>query len=165
MTKKILTHQELKNLLEYDKNTGNFFWKESRGNIKKGSLAGTNKKNWYVDIKINKTLYKAHRLAWLYVYEKWPSNYIDHINQIKNDNRIENIRDVSFSENRQNITLFKNNKLGVKGVCWDKLQKKYHVQISHNKKVIHLGYFKSIEEAKQKRKEAEIKYHACRIIE
>jgi len=88
-------------LLTYDPYTGLFTWLvDAYSNKVKGKIAGSIKEG-YINISIDRKLYRAHRLAWLYVNGVFPSE-IDHINRVKSDNRICNLREVSRSENCQN---------------------------------------------------------------
>lgn len=88
--------------LHYDKDTGNFFWKKSRGNMKSGSLAGSLDGHGYICIQIGRRPHRAHNLAWMFHYGKWPEQCIDHINRNRSDNRICNLRDISFKDNIKN---------------------------------------------------------------
>ena len=105
----MITQDELKAVVSYDEMTGLFRWlhaKSGRG-MKKPRLAGhiagsVNKHSGYVVIYIGSKAYFAHRLAWLYVFGKWPDNYIDHINEKRSDNRINNLRDVPSGTNLLN---------------------------------------------------------------
>lgn len=99
----MITQERLKDLLRYNSETGVFTWCKKRGNVKAGSVAGCVNGHGYQLIRLDKTLYKAHRLAWLYVYGEWPKADIDHINSMKSDNRIVNLRDVTRAENKQNL--------------------------------------------------------------
>jgi len=144
-------------------NTGLFFirkvWNIYDRHSKVGAPAGClNKSTGYLEIKINGTKYKAHRLAYLYYHGHWPENDIDHINGIKTDNREENLRDVSHYENMRNQVLRKNNNSGVTGVSWHKASGKWRVYINTEYKIKHLGYYDKLEDAIKARKEAEIKY-------
>lgn len=104
MTKRMnsLTRERLVELLEYKPETGEFVRRLSRGGQKAGAIAGTLDSHGYVQIKIDKRLYLAHRLAWLYVNNEWPFDVVDHINGIPVDNRIKNLRAVSKQVNCQN---------------------------------------------------------------
>jgi hypothetical protein len=107
-----LSQQELMNRLDYDSNTGKFTWKiKPSSKVNVGDPAGKLDKRGYVVIGINGKHYKAHRLAWLYVYGKWPDAIIDHINGITGDNRICNLRDVSHRTNCMNQICHRNGKL------------------------------------------------------
>lgn len=98
----ILTLKTLHAVLSYDPSSGSFTWRVSRGRVKSGCVAGTLNNNGRRMIMIDNRLYQAHRLAWFYVMGKWPEKEIDHINGRPEDNRLENLRDVSHAENKQN---------------------------------------------------------------
>src|SRR5208337_3906761 len=86
-----ISQEELKSLLEYDKETGLFCWKTLKGNRKAGWFAGSPLPNGYMTIRLNNTTYYSHRLAWVYENGVEPE-YIDHKNQNRTDNRLENLR-------------------------------------------------------------------------
>lgn len=147
-----LTQERLKHLLHYNPDNGVFIWRNkpaSRSNrIKAGDIAGCIKTDsGYVVINIDGKSYRAHRLAWFYVYGVWPKQKIDHINNIKSDNRILNLREASNSENGWNIGAPATNTSGVKGVCWDKQTRKWRAQCWVSGKHYVLGRFASIDEA------------------
>lgn len=140
----VLTREHLMLHVKYDGSTGEFV----RHN---GRVAGTIDKG-YVQIFISGTVYAAHRLAWLYVHGRMPKGQIDHINGIKNDNRISNLREVNHSGNQHNRWLpNKTNKLGFVGVYEKKVYKgkRYCAQIRVDGKKINLGYFESPELASE----------------
>lgn len=102
MAKTNLTPERLRELLHYSPETGVFTWlKKLKHNLPIGSKAGTARGN-YLHIGIDQKRYYAHRLAWFYVHEKWPVQFIDHINRAGADNRIANLRDVPQSVNCRN---------------------------------------------------------------
>lgn len=119
--KEALVSQELlRELLRYECDTGVFYW-ISRGRGRKfGQPVGcVDKVSGYVRIRINNYTYKAHRLAWLYVYGEFPDGkqpYIDHINGKKDDNRISNLRCSSIAENARNMEMTTRNTSGIVGV-------------------------------------------------
>ncbi|MDD2263112.1 MAG: HNH endonuclease signature motif containing protein [Candidatus ainarchaeum sp.] len=156
----MITQKELKKILFYNPKTGIFKWKISPvGRIKINDIAGSkHKKLKNIDICIKGIKYKAHRLAWLYMYGKFPQNQIDHINHVQFDNRIKNLRDVSDAENKRNKKMQSNNTSGVVGVCFNKQNKKWRSRIYLNGKQIHLGEFNDIKDALKSRKLAKIKY-------
>lgn len=144
----MLTQAELKELLVYDPVTGIFtnrVTRNSRALI--GAEAGKDRLDGYRDIKINHKIYLTHRLAWLYVHGEWPADQIDHINGVRSDNRIDNLRVVTNKQNGENQTLRSNNTSGHRGVTWDKVNGKWMAQIKHHGKIHHLGYFSILEEA------------------
>lgn len=97
-----LTADRIRELLDYNPETGAFVWRVRRGRILAGSAAGRIDSRGYVGINIELRKYAAHRLAWLHYYGEWPLLNIDHINRNKTDNRIANLRDVTHSENALN---------------------------------------------------------------
>ena len=104
------------------------------------SIAG-NLCDGYIRIKVNGKLYRAHRLAFLYMTGSTPLDCTDHINGIKNDNRWCNLREATKQENRHNTGVQKNNTSGFKGVSWHKHAKKWRARARFNKKEIHIGYY------------------------
>lgn len=141
-----MNQDRLKQLLTYDAETGVFTWVNRKNNV-----AGATDAYGYIVIRIDKILYKAHRLAWLYIYGFFPASNLDHINQVKNDNRISNLRVVSQSQNMQNLS-------GLKGITWDTSRKKWCARIKVMYKTIYLGRFDNKDEAIAARKSAEAIY-------
>lgn len=96
----MITQELLKEKYNYDPLTGVFTNRITlNSNSPAGKVAGTLHKRGYIRMGVNGKYYQAHRLAWLYYYGCWPENTIDHINQVKDDNRIINLRDVTLSVN------------------------------------------------------------------
>lgn len=87
----MLTVERLRELLDYDPETGVFRWKEPRRKCRVGEVAGSLRKDGYVKIQVDGRFYQAHRLAWLCVYGVWPSA-IDHIDGNRANNAIANLR-------------------------------------------------------------------------
>lgn len=100
----MLTQRRLREVLLYSQESGEFKWiSPSSLALRPGQVAGTaHGGNDYVRLMVDGVRYKAHRLAWLYVHGQWPKHEIDHINGIKSDNRIANLRDVPKNINQQN---------------------------------------------------------------
>lgn len=139
----MLTQAELKINLHYDCGTGIFTWLIATSQrVKAGSIAGSKRSDGYLAIKLNGKSYKAHRLAWLYINGVWPQNQIDHINNIKDDNSIANLREATQEQNQQNHRqAHSDNPSGLLGVSWNKAMQKWLSQIQVNKKMIHIGLF------------------------
>jgi len=117
MRKSTLTAQRLREVLDYDRVTGVFRWRASRGPAKGGDMAGCIGKDGYRRICVDWHDYLASRLAWLYVHGCWPENEIDHKNTITGDDRLQNLRDVTSTWNKQNKRRARtDNKLGMLGV-------------------------------------------------
>jgi hypothetical protein len=145
---KVLTQEYLKEILEYNPESGLFIWKVRKSRRSAiGSGAGTRSKKGYFSISIDSKVYRSHRLAWLYVYGKFPENGIDHINGNPSDNSIHNLRIASQQSNNKNVTTRCNNSSGYKGVSFDKNTGKWKAQAQVNGKKKHLGLFTTPEEA------------------
>jgi hypothetical protein len=143
----MITQTELKKLLHYDPDTGLFTWLVNKRSVKAEYLAGNVNHKGYIRIKVNQKEYLAHRLAWLYIYGVMPKHNIDHVNNIKNDNCIINLREATHSQNMINRPKTKRNTSGYKGVGFNKRAKKFRATITINKHQIHLGYYATAEEA------------------
>lgn len=148
-----LTVDILKSRLHYNPETGIFTRLESYRGHKAGEVAGWVNGDGYLNIKIFGKIYKAHRLAWLYVYGEWPSLFIDHINRCKTDNRIQNLRDVERSENGRNRGEPSNNVSGRSGVHWVERNRRWCARVAKHGKRFYLGYFEQKEDAIRARDE------------
>ena len=149
MLKSDLTLSEVKFLLDYDKLSGKFYWKNSK-KVKTGAIAGSINAKGYIVVNIRNKLYLAHRLAWFYIHSVWPSGYIDHIDRDKTNNKIENLRVVTKSENGQNSSKkskAKTKQSKYKGVYWVNLRSRWVASISKEGKKYHLGTFLEEKEA------------------
>lgn len=144
----LITAQRLRELLHYDPETGIFTWRvRISQRIRAGTKAGSFSPRGYRLIRVERRLYFAHRLAWLYMTDAWPSADIDHINLVKDDNRFANLREASRSQNCANVSLPVNNTSGFKGVTWMKDRKKWQASIHISPRRIYLGLFDTAEEA------------------
>jgi hypothetical protein len=157
----MVTEKRLKEVLEYNPQTGLFTWKTKKYNNANTSGAGCVKNGGYVSIMVDGKNYYAHRLAWVYVFGNSPIGQIDHINSIKNDNRIENLRDVSAVINMQNKVkaLSSNKSTGLLGVTYVKKNGTYTAQIRVDGKKINLGFFKTATEGYEAYLSAKRKLH------
>lgn len=154
----MLDQAEVQRLLDYDPNTGDFMCLVRRGKMVPGMKAGTINSVGYVILCIHKRLYCAHRVAWLYVHGCWPAAEIDHINGVRTDNRLRNLREASKRQNGQNRGAQKNNTSGHKGVMRDIKPGKWIAVIFVNGRRERLGTFDDIASAAAAYREAEIKY-------
>lgn len=160
-SKKTITQEYLKSILDYEPETGFFRWKvrKSRNTII-GSRAGKDDFHRYSRIVIDKVEHHAHRLAFLYVYG-WLPEEVDHIdvNGSRSDNRICNLRAATRSSNSCNREKQPNNKTGYKGVTWHKASQKWRAAIVFQGKQNHLGLFDTPEEAHEAYKQAALRLH------
>lgn len=157
---------DVRHLLSYDAESGIFSWLNPKSrNCKVSAEVGSWDFYGYKTVRLYGKSYKLHRLAWLYVYGKWPSGDVDHINGVRSDNRICNLRDVSRRINLQNQRSAKNNKsTGLIGAYFDSRKNHYYARISMNNKSVHLGTFATAEEAHKAYVEAKRKMHeGCTI--
>lgn len=150
---------DLREALNYDAKTGIFIWaKQRRGRGKKDHVAGRLHHAGYVTVAFNNCQFLAHRLAWFYVYEKWPANTLDHINMDRSDNRICNLREATMLQNLWNTASHKNNTSGFKGVYWAPAVKRWRVRIRVSGKHVDLGYFENLAVAAETYKRAAQKH-------
>lgn len=143
-----ITQEFLKSILHYNPENGVFTWRhcESVRMVVRGKIAGYFGCRNYWFIKIQGREIRAHRLAWLYVYGEMPKEYIDHINGIKTDNRILNLRDVDQTINVQNLKKAqKNSKSGFLGVRRQTKSNKWIAEIGVNSKRKYIGQFETPE--------------------
>lgn len=143
-----LTAERVRELLSYNPDTGEFLWLVSGRGVAAGRIAGGLHCDGYRSICVKNKVYMAHRLAFLYVYGRWPANEIDHINGARSDNRIANLREATASENQGNQRKARSNSTtGFLGVSWYKPNGKFRASIALNGKIKHLGYFTTAEES------------------
>ena len=151
---------EIVDYLDYNPETGILTWKVSpRPSVKVGQEAGSHRNKRYLGVRFKQKDYGYHRIAYFIYHGVDPlENEIDHIDGNSLNNKIDNLRLATRSQNVINRQFQKNNKSGVVGVHWEKKYQKWQARISYKNKKIHLGYFDDIEEAKAARIAAEKKY-------
>jgi hypothetical protein len=151
---KELCLEELRSRLDYNPQTGVFIHKRNnrRGCIGKraGCISGG-----YILIGVCNEHYLAHRLAWFYVHGVWPKNLIDHKDGNKTNNRLENLREATYS---QNLCNSRARNSGRKGVHWDKARNKWKIAIGING-LVKQGRFDCFCAAVKARAEIEKKLH------
>jgi hypothetical protein len=146
----MLTADRLRELYNYDPETGIFTHRKSRRgrSTKAGRVAGcSSNSHGRQTVGADGKVYLAYRLAWLYVTGQWPASDVDHINGDKSDNRFSNLRLATVSQNLANAKKPVTNTSGYKGVSWNKNAKKWRSMIKRDGKVTHLGYFETPEAA------------------
>lgn len=147
-----MTQGRLKEKLKYCPMTGLFF------NASGGGAVGKDM-DGYLYHYMDGRNYPLHRLAILYVTGKMPINDVDHINMDRSDNRYENLRECSRSENMMNTKAHKDSRLGIKNVFYRPDTQKYSVRISVNGKYKSYGCYDDIELAELVAIEARNKFH------
>jgi len=139
---KILTADRARELLRYERDTGLMYWRVSRGRAKAGDLCGLPDKDGYLRVRVDKRNHMIHRVAWLMEHGTEPECVLDHINGVRDDNRIENLRAVSHAGNAQNKhKAMSHSNCDLLGVCWDKATGKFMASIIANGKKFNLGRF------------------------
>ncbi len=140
---------DIRELIDYNPETGVLTAKVNFSGRQAGSVIGSQTWQGYYAFSLFGKKCFAHRLAWLLHYGEWPSQPIDHINGIKTDNSIRNLRLCSLSQNQFNKPTQKNNTTGVKGVYWNKRDKRYVASVQFNGKKYSAGHHKDIDSAKE----------------
>jgi hypothetical protein len=159
----MFTYERLQEMFDYDPSAGVLRWRiKTNRRIVVGNIAGTINDFGYRVIRVDGARYRAHRLIWFYAHRKWPINDIDHINGNPDDNRLENLRDVTTAENIQNqISAHGRNRSGRLGVT--KRKNGFEARICTNGVVERLGVFKTAEDAEKAYIEAKrIRHNAPR---
>jgi hypothetical protein len=154
----ILKQIRLKELLHYNQTTGAFIRLVARGNGTVGTVAGAQNRRGYIRILIDGHMYRAHRLAFLYMDGEFPDAEVDHINQNRSDNSWANLRSVTRQENGKNQKLHANNTSGTMGVYWRKDSEKWVAEIHVDGDRFHLGTFSLKTKAIDARKAAQNKH-------
>lgn len=166
--------EDLRKVLAYDPETGALTWKSRPVEMFDEGLRGADVSctAWngrhngkpaltavdgdnYLRGKIFGRRYFAHRVAWAIFHGEWPSGQIDHINGIRDDNRIANLRVVTQAENLRNQRQRRDNTSGRVGVVWRRDAGKWQAAINHNGRRLHLGLFTDFSAASAARDEAE----------
>lgn len=163
MAKMPLTQQMLRDVFVYSPDSGEFFWRETRGSRAiAGGRAGGVTANGYWCIRVLGGLYQAHRLAWLYVHGQWPSEDIDHINGDRLDNRAANLRDVPNALNRQNTKRARrDSRTGLQGVTPYKKSGRFQARIKVAGKSVFLGVYDSAQLAHKRYLDAKAQLHSA----
>lgn len=157
----IVNQERLRQLYSYDPDTGILMSRTY------GVPVGHNHKG-YLTVNLwhdgKEKRFKIHNLVWMYVYGRWPHPMIDHINRIKTDNKIANLREVTNKQNTENKLVIKTSsglpRSGFKGVHWVRAVGRWKASIGHNGRVIYLGTFDDPQVAFEAYKYAAGKLHS-----
>jgi hypothetical protein len=138
---------------------GNLYWKKTiASRAKKGNIAGSLYDTGYLMVGIKGKYYAVHRIVFM-IHNDYLPIEVDHIDGNKLNNKIENLRAATISQNAQNRKLIKTNTSGVKNVSWSKVRNKWVVSILHDGNKKYLGAFDDLELADLVAQEARNKYH------
>ena len=151
-----LTQSNLAKFFDYKE--GQLFWKFSTGRVAAFSKAGSLGSHGYFQVKLMGKIYLVHRLIYTLINGQIPNN-VDHIDGNKTNNKIENLRSCTQSENRMNACRSTSNKIGIKGVCWSKSNKCWRVQVKKQSKKVYDAFFDDLELAEFVAIEARNKHH------
>lgn len=146
------TQADITAAFDYNQETGNFYAKAAYQKYPAGRRVGRPHRLGYEQIRFKGAHYYAHRLAWLYVHGDWPNGEMDHINGIRNDNRIANLRVVTRAVNMQNIRSKKHRKNATSeylGVSFERRMKSrpWRAVVNKDGKNYDCGYWATEEEA------------------
>lgn len=155
MTDKIITQEYLQTIFEYK--DGELYWNVKRSGIQKGDMAGCIDTKGYKRIRLNGKKLLNHRIIFL-MHKGFLPKILDHINYNKLDNKIENLRPATRSQNGFN-KLLKSNTSGFKNVYWHNQGKKWHVRLQIQSKCYSFGLYDDIYLAGLVAEEARNKYH------
>jgi hypothetical protein len=153
-----MTAARLRTMFYYDENTGLFTRLIAAGGKRSNTIAGWKHKEGYTGIRIDRTSYLAHRLAWLYAVGRWPFDQLDHINGDRSDNRLANLRECSNAENCQNVKAHCDGS-GCIGTTFDKRHNRWVASIGHNGKRYHLGNFDDQDSAAKQYQKSKRLFH------
>lgn len=143
-----ITQTRLKELLDYNEETGVFTWRVSTSNrAKVGQVAGWLSPHGYIQIRLDGRLYAAHRLAWFYVTGECDMARVDHKDHNPRNNRFNNLRSATASQNLQNIAIRVDNRSGFTGVKWRNDRRRWSASLTVRGKVMMLGCYGTAEEA------------------
>ena len=143
----MLTAARLRDLMDYDPETGVMTLKVRRGGCLPGRIVGCRHHSGYTVATIEGKQYRLHRLAWLYVTGEWPIGDLDHKDRDRSNNKFANLRNATDSQNGANTGLLPANTTGLKGVTYVPRRRKFQSQIRENKQRRWLGYFDTAEQA------------------
>lgn len=143
-----ITQEILCELLRYCHATGVFTWRNKRApGIHAGDRAGTLRSDGYIAIRVKGKKFQAHRLVWLYMHGQFPAAQIDHINGVKWDNRLVNLRLATNTENCRNRGARADSNSGIRGVSFERASGKWRATASDGRRYVSIGRFETIEAA------------------
>lgn len=159
----MLTYERAKEALSYDPETGEFRWAAKIARkVVVGKIAGTNGGHGYRQIRVDGRIYKAHRIAWLLTTGRWPADEVDHINGVRTDNRIANLREATSGQNKQNLAKRGDNTSGFPGVAYHR--NGWQAQLNVNGKYRYIGRYDTPEQAAAAYAKAKAELHTFQPV-
>lgn len=137
----MITQERLKELFEYEEDTGRLRRLKAIGAKKSGSYATSKTKQGYLQAQIDGRTYTVHRLVYLYHFGEFPT-MLDHINSDKVDNRLTNLRVATSTQNACNTKKRKDNTSGTKGITYCNTHKAWLAKVNKDSKVVVSKTFK-----------------------
>ena len=141
----MISANDLRAALSYSPEEGVFRWRAARQQMPANSVAGFKTSHGYTVIRIKNVRFRAHHLAWLYMFGVWPEKRIDHINGARDDNRISNLRLATVAENARNARKW-SGKVSPKG-AYKVHDGRFRAMIRVDRALKHIGYFTTEEQA------------------
>lgn len=158
-----LRYEEVARLFTYDRETGVLYWRiRDRNTIRHKYVAGSSKgtRDGYSHVRFMGKIHPTHRIIMMLCFGHIPEDAeIDHINHVRDDNRLCNLRFVTRSENSKNQSVSSKSTTGVTGVYFSKARKKYIAQIKISQEVIYLGSYDTLEGAAEARRQADKEFN------
>lgn len=155
------TQERVKELFDYDSETGILTWKVAHGSggrIPAGAIAGGIAHDNSIGVRFDGQLHRVHRLVWLWVHGEWPLE-VDHRDNNPANNRLGNLRNCNRAQNTKNVRCHKDTASGTKGAYFDKRKNRWYSRIMVDGRDIHLGLFHTKEQAGAAYDAAALKYH------
>ena len=170
-----ITPEYLRQIIDYDPETGEMTWLPRTAEMfggcapeqcadwfnknMAGKIAGGVGPRGYRMLEISGKNFRAARVAWAIAHGRWPSDQIDHINCIRSDDRLSNLREATAHQNARNKSASVRNATGVKGVHFERSKNKFMAQVRANGEYVFRRRFKTLEEAAAAYAEAARQYH------
>lgn len=142
-----LTAEQVRAVLHYSPETGVLTWRVDTGTAKALDTAGVVGDHGYVLVGLRRRVYRAHRLAWLWVHGRWPTGSLDHVDGDRQNNRLSNLREATHTQNLQNSKRAREMASGLKGAYPTANGQTWTSRIRHNGRSVYLGCFSTPEAA------------------
>lgn len=144
----------------FEYKAGELYWKINTNKSKNlvGKKAGCKSSGQYGVVNLDGNAYSIHKVIFC-MHHGWMPEVVDHINLVRDDHRLENLRAATHVTNNYNKTVQSNNKLGLKNISYHSKNKKYWVQLTQNRKKIYSQMFDDLELAELVAIMAREKFH------